>query len=365
MFMANHKYMIELPTETSSPLSIRAKALVFEDPNSLKLLQHVRKIAPSDANVIIVGETGTGKELLAREIHNLSKRKDKPFIAVNCGAFSESLIESELFGHDKGSFTGATSSKRGWFEEANGGTLFLDEIGDMPYPLQVKMLRVIQERQVVRLGSRQASDIDVRIIAATNVNLEDAVNAGRFREDLYYRLKVVNLHLLPLKDRPKDILPLVSHFMNVYCKRLGITQMELSEQAIDTLVKDYSWPGNIRELENVIHQALLVCKGNSIKPEDLNLSNKIVRDDKQPATTAREESKSGEQLLKEALDQLFEEEHVNLHEVIDQAIFQHAYAYCYHNQLETSRLLNISRNILRARLIQYQLLTPKHRGNKS
>lgn len=357
--------MIELPTGTSSPLSIRAKALVFEDPHSLKLLQHVRKIAPSDANVIIVGETGTGKELIAREIHNLSDRRAHPFIAVNCGAFSETLIESELFGHDKGAFTGATSAKRGWFEEANGGTLFLDEIGDMPYPLQVKMLRVIQERQVVRLGSRQAVDIDVRIIAATNVNLEDAVNAGRFREDLYYRLKVVSLHLLPLKDRPKDILPLVSHFMNVYCKRLGITQMELSEPAIDLLVNNYAWPGNIRELENVIHQALLVCKGNSIKAEDLNLSNNILREGKGVLTASADgESKTGEQLLKEALDQLFEENHADLHTVIDKAIFQHAYAYCYYNQLETSRLLHISRNILRSRLIQYGLLNPKSRGNK-
>jgi len=360
--MASRKYLIELPTGTTSPLSIRAKVLVFEDPNSQKLLQRVRKVAPSGANVIIIGETGTGKELLAREIHNLSDRRNGPFIAVNCGAFSETLIESELFGHDKGSFTGAISSKSGWFEEANGGTLFLDEIGDMPYPLQVKMLRVIQERQVVRLGSRKTIDIDVRIIAATNVNLEDAVNAGRFREDLYYRLNVVNLNLLPLKDRPKDILPLVNHFMGVYAKRLGIINMQLSPEAIHTLVEEYTWPGNIRELENVIHQSLLVCRGNIVKPEDLNLSNKVSRNSRPQDTFALNETKNGEQMLREALAQLFEENHQNLYSIIDQNVFQHAFEYCYHNQMETSRLLNISRNILRSRLIEYGHLNPKLRS---
>ncbi len=166
------------------------------------MLAHLNQIAPSEASVLIIGETGTGKELVARHIHNLSHRRHRPFVAVNCGAFSESLVEAELFGHEKGAFTGALSAKAGWFEEADGGTLFLDEIGDLPMAIQVKLLRVLQEREVVRLGSRKSIPIDVRVLAATNVQLEKAINAGNFREDLFYRLNVVNLELSPLRERP-------------------------------------------------------------------------------------------------------------------------------------------------------------------
>src|SRR6187551_771097 len=201
-------------------LSIRAKALVFDDPGSVALLERVQQVAPTDATVLVIGETGTGKELLARRVHQGSGRRG-PFLAVNCGAFSESLIDAELFGHETGAFTGASQARAGWFEAANGGTLFLDEIGDLPLGLQVKLLRVLQERQVVRLGSRQPIPIDVRLIAATNVDLEAAVAARHFREDLYYRLNVATVSLLPLRERPGDILPLARYFLAVHAGRVG------------------------------------------------------------------------------------------------------------------------------------------------
>jgi len=185
--------VLTLDQERRSAVPHRASALVFEDPKSRLLLERMRLVAPSEANVLVVGETGTGKELIASHLHALSARRSGPFIAVNCGAFSENLVESELFGHERGAFTGAISSKPGWFEVAHGGTLFLDEVGDLPLSLQVKLLRVLQEHQVVRLGSRKAITIDTRVVAATNVNLEIAVANGQFREDLYYRLNVAGL----------------------------------------------------------------------------------------------------------------------------------------------------------------------------
>src|SRR5580658_471500 len=266
------KPVLSFPGTPAVPLSPRASALVFEDDKSRALLERIRLIGPSNANVLVTGETGTGKELIARHVHKLSPRADGPFVAVNCGAFSESLVESELFGHERGSFTGATVARAGWFEAARGGTLFLDEIGDLPFAMQVKLLRVLQERQVVRLGSRSPVAIDVRVVAATNVNLEDAVAAGRFREDLYYRLQVATLHIPPLRERPGDILPLAQHFLGVYGERLGLKNPTLSAEAVDVLVCGHSWPGNTRELENVIHHALLVCRENVVRPEDLRLS---------------------------------------------------------------------------------------------
>ncbi len=202
---ARHRYaapLLTLPGARAMPTSIRATAQVFEDPRSLALLERIRLVAPSDANVLILGETGTGKELIARHVHALSARRSGPFVAVNCGALSETLVESELFGHEKGAFTGAFTAKAGWFEAAHGGTLFLDEVGDLPLSIQVKLLRVLQEREVVRLGARRSLPVDVRVVAATNVRLQDAVAAGNFRQDLFYRLHVVNLALPTLRERP-------------------------------------------------------------------------------------------------------------------------------------------------------------------
>src|SRR5688572_11591104 len=240
--------ILTLPNADHLALSVRAKALVFEDPRSRALLERIQQVAPSHATVLIIGETGTGKEIVARHLHELSRRQDKPFVAVNCGAFSENLAEADLFGHEKGAFTGAHTAKAGWFEAAHGGTLFLDEIGDLSLPLQVKLLRVLQEGEVVRVGSRQPQPVDVRLIAATNVDLQQAMAAGHFREDLFYRLNVTMLELPPLRERPGDILPLAQHFLEVYMRRLGAVSAELSPSAERRLL-EHGWPGNIRELE--------------------------------------------------------------------------------------------------------------------
>lgn len=222
--------LLTLPDSPASALSIRAKALVFHDPTSLQLLEHIERIACSDATVLVTGETGTGKELVARHLHTVSGRRG-PFVPVNCGAFSESLIDAELFGHETGAFTGASQARAGWFEAANGGTLFLDEIGDLPLALQVKLLRVLQERQVVRLGSRKGIPLDVRLVAATNIDLARAVEAQHFRADLFYRLSVASVRLPPLRERPGDIVPLARHFVDVYRGRLQIDRVELSDEA--------------------------------------------------------------------------------------------------------------------------------------
>jgi sigma-54 dependent transcriptional regulator len=339
------KPLLGFPGPPVVPISLRASALVFEDVKSKALLERMHLIGPSTANVLVTGETGTGKELIARHLHKLSPRSDGPFVAVNCGAFSESLVESELFGHERGSFTGATVARAGWFEAARGGTLFLDEIGDLPFGMQVKLLRVLQERQVVRLGSRSPVAIDVRVVAATNVNLEDAVAAGRFREDLYYRLQVATMHVAPLRERPGDILPLAQYFLGVYGERLGLKDPALSAEAIDVLLSGHSWPGNTRELENVIHHALLVCGENVVQPEDLRLSplrpRLVVKPPVEP-----------DQALQDALLALFEDGRPHLYAEIEAAITRTAYGFCHRNQVQTARLLGISRNIIRARLMQ-------------
>jgi sigma-54-specific transcriptional regulator len=338
--------LLSFPGTPSVPLTLRATALVFEDVKSKALLERIHLIGPSAANVLVTGETGTGKELIARHLHALSRRSEAPFLAVNCGAFSEGLVESELFGHERGSFTGANVARAGWFEAARGGTLFLDEIGDLPLSMQVKLLRVLQERQVVRLGSRSAVPIDVRVVAATNVNLEEAVAAGRFREDLYYRLQVATLHIHPLRERLDDIVPLAQYFLRIYGERLGLKDPVLSTDAIDILIHQHSWPGNIRELENVIHHALLVCRENIVRPEDLHLSSLRSR----PAANEHEDAHG---VLRKALLSLFESARPNLYATIDAAVIKAAYEFCHRNQLQTAKLLGISRNILRARLIEY------------
>jgi len=348
--------LLTLPPSPALATSIRATAQVFEDPKSKALLAHIQQVAPSEASVLIIGETGTGKELVARHIHNLSARSARPFVAVNCGAFSENLVEAELFGHEKGAFTGALSAKAGWFEEANGGTLFLDEIGDLPMPIQVKLLRVLQEREVVRLGSRKSIPIDVRVLAATNVQLEKAINAGHFREDLFYRLDVVSLELTPLRERPGDILPLTRHFIDAYSRRLGYGQVSLSSEAEHKL-RTYGWPGNIRELENVIHHTLLICRDGIIQSEDLRMSNmRIERQDDVPAA-----DQSCEALLERAFQKLFEESAGALHEKVEHTLLRAAYRFCHYNQVHTANLLGLSRNVIRTQLINIGELTVNKR----
>ncbi|MCK9619636.1 MAG: sigma-54 dependent transcriptional regulator [Methylobacter sp.] len=330
----------------SLALSLRATALVFEDPVSKRLLEQIERIAPSDATVLIIGETGTGKELVARHIHALSKRSKKVFGALNCAALSENLIESELFGHEKGSFTGALMSKEGWFETANKGSLFLDEVGDLPFSMQAKLLRVLQEREVVKVGSRQPVPVDVRIIAATNVNLEEAVAASHFRADLYYRFNVATIQLSPLRERPGDILPLARHFLKIYGDRLGYGEFKLSPATELTLL-NYDWPGNIRELENAIHRALLVCPSNCLRPEDFKLSGvRTLEQGPSVSTTS----------LESALQRLCEQAPPKLFEIIEETVIRTAFEFCEENQVQTARLLDISRNVLRHKLGQYGML---------
>jgi two-component system response regulator AtoC len=234
----------------------------------LEVYKLVARVAPSTATILVVGESGTGKELVARAIHNRSPRAARPFVPVNCTALSESLLESELFGHARGAFTGAVAAKRGLFETANGGTLFLDEIGDMGPKMQAQILRVLQDGEVRPVGAAEAIRVDVRLVCATNHDLDAEVKAGRFREDLYFRINVVTVRMPPLRDRAGDIPILVRHFINKIARREGRTEASVSSEALDVLCR-YGWPGNVRELENAIERAVAVAKGNVVLPSDL------------------------------------------------------------------------------------------------
>src|SRR6266545_4755981 len=237
-----------------------------------EVFRKVEKVASTDISVLITGETGTGKELIAREIHRRSPRKERPFVTINCGAIPENLLESELFGHVKGSFTGAVAHKAGKFQTADSGTLFLDEIGEMPLNLQVKILRAIQEKVVVRVGDTRPEVVDIRILAATNRELEEEIRRARFREDLYYRLNVVNLHLPPLRERGDDIPVVARYLLSRYGKEYESRVKGFSPNAA-VAIRKYDWPGNIRELENRIRKAIVLAEGNLIGPEDLGLSD--------------------------------------------------------------------------------------------
>jgi len=353
--------LLTFPDPQGMTLSIRAKALLFHDPDSLALLHQVERIARSDATALIYGETGTGKELIARHIHKVSERSG-PFVAVNCGAFSESLIDAELFGHEAGAFTGASQARAGWFEAANGGTLFLDEIGDLSMALQVKLLRVLQERQVVRLGSRRPIPLDVRLLAATNVDLDKAIDADRFRSDLYYRLSVAVINLPPLCDRPGDILPLAQHFVGSYGSKLGLKEVRIAASAQAALL-GYEWPGNIRELENVIHYALIVCRCNEIQEDDLKLVGKLHRKGRSarvevtsaggPAQAFSHTDASAltaRQRLDALIGDLIDRGEASLFDTVEASLFITAFERCHQNQVQTAKALGISRNILRTHL---------------
>jgi sigma-54-specific transcriptional regulator len=407
-FPMSAEKLLTLPQSTSAPPSIRAKALVFHDPGSLSLLDSVERIARSEATVLVTGETGTGKELIARHIHTVSGRRG-PFVPVNCGAFSESLIDAELFGHESGAFTGASQARQGWFEAANGGTLFLDEIGDLPMALQVKLLRVLQERQVVRLGSRRAITLDVRLVAATNIDLARAVEAQHFRADLYYRLSVATVRLPPLRERPADIVPLARHFISTYRSRLGLDEIQLTGEAQSRLLS-YGWPGNIRELENVIHFALIVCRNGVIQADDIKLVPLMAPT--APSTQAlavgglgsfasgaqtgqagaasstanraptgsdlthavadgSEElagrsdglaAKGGLAALSEALNALLAEDHTDLFDTVESALVHAAFEHAGQNQVRAAKVLGITRNMLRTQLQRHGLLPRREEG---
>jgi sigma-54 specific flagellar transcriptional regulator A len=242
--------------------------LVGSSPAIRRVYDLISKVARSDSTVLVLGESGTGKELVAKTIHANSKRAGKPFIPVNCGAIPMELLESELFGHEKGAFTGAVAMRIGRFELADGGTIFLDEIGEMPAILQVKLLRVLQERSFERIGGTKTVQADVRIIAATNKNLEDAVREGSFREDLFYRLNVIPITLPPLRERVEDVIPLAEFFMRRHAARFDRPPLALSPEVAE-IFKAYAWPGNVRELENTLERLLVLSDGDVVSPYDL------------------------------------------------------------------------------------------------
>ncbi len=262
---------------------VMVSGLVGHSRQMIELYMEIARVAAYRSTILIYGESGTGKELVARAIHTNSPRAKLPFVAVNCGALTETLLEAELFGHTRGSFTGAVADKKGLFEEAEGGTLFLDEIGETSPALQVKLLRALQESEVRRVGSTKSLKVDVRVIAATNRNLEEEVKTGRFREDLYYRLSVITLRVPPLRERQADIPLLALHFLQRSCQETG-KRVTLSEAALRTL-REYEWSGNVRELENTIEHAVLHTRGSVITEEDLPVRIRTVRAETQPTPT--------------------------------------------------------------------------------
>ena len=255
--------------------AVRFGEIVGTSPPMQAVYRKVEKIAPTDISVLITGETGTGKELIAREIHTRSPRAGKPFVTINCGAIPENLLESELFGHVKGAFTGAVANKLGKFQAADGGTLFLDEVGEMPLELQVKLLRAIQERVVVRVGDTRSESVDIRILTATNRDLEKEIAGGRFREDLYYRLNVVNLQLPPLRARGEDVIVIARYLLSRYTREFDAKVKGFSPNATVAMRK-HAWPGNIRELENRIKKAIVLCESTVIGPDDLGLTGDVL-----------------------------------------------------------------------------------------
>ena len=242
--------------------------IIGQAPNIRRSIELALNVADTNTTVLVQGESGTGKELIANLIHYNSGREDNPYVKINCGAIPESLLESELFGHEKGAFTDARTSRKGRFEEADGGTLFLDEIGEMSMPAQVKLLRVLQESEFMRIGGNKTIKVDVRVVAASNIDLENAVEEGAFRKDLFYRLSVFPITVPPLRDRPEDIHLLVFHFLEVYKEKSGRFVSGISREALRALV-NYEWSGNVRELENAIERAVIIASGRQIEVEDL------------------------------------------------------------------------------------------------
>ncbi|MDB4994699.1 MAG: two component, sigma54 specific, transcriptional regulator, Fis family [Myxococcaceae bacterium] len=246
--------------------ALRSEGMIGDSPALRHVFSLIDAVAPADTTVLVLGESGTGKELIARTIHNCSPRKGRPFLAINCGALAESVLDSELFGHVRGAFTGAIASRKGLFEAASGGTLFLDEVGELPASLQVKLLRVLQEREVRPVGSNEVRPVDIRVVAATNRDLRSAVRERTFREDLYYRLNVVSIESPPLRKRRQDIAPLVHHFLRKHALRLGKPVKAIDPMALEALVQR-AWPGNVRELENAVERSVILARGDTITAE--------------------------------------------------------------------------------------------------
>ncbi len=349
--------LLAFPPSQELKGTLRPTFLVCADTCSQEVIGRLHRLAPTEATVLITGETGTGKEVAARYLHEHSRRRG-PFVAVNCGALSEQLIEAELFGHEAGAFTGAQHARPGWFESAAGGTLFLDEIGDMPLQLQVKLLRVLQERQVVRLGSRKPTPVNVRLIAATNVDLERAVAQGRFRRDLYYRLNVAAVDLPPLRQRGRDVLALAAHFVQVYQSQSAYERVDISAQAEQALLA-HSWPGNIRELENVIQLAMIMCEDGVIQARDLRLVSEResgLAGSNPAGIQVKSADSDALDTLREGLLQLLESGESEIYQSVERLLVTAAYEHCRGNQVHTARRLGVSRSVCRAQLMRHGLL---------
>ena len=310
----------------------RQHAIIHADPRTAALLAMTERVAASDASILIVGPSGTGKELLARFVHERSRRSKARFVAVNCAAIPEALLESELFGHEKGAFTGAIARRIGRFEEANGGTLLLDEISEMDPRLQAKLLRAVQEREIDRVGGASPVKVDVRILATSNRDLEDEVARGRFRGDLYYRLNVVQLQIPALVERPKDIAVLARHFADKYARANGIDPMEIAPEAMRTLLV-HTWPGNVRELENTMHRAVLVATGERIEAEAILLSGS-------PSARASGNGANGAAVGRTVAD-------------VERDLIIDTLRHCFGNRTHAATILGISIRTLRNKLRQY------------
>jgi DNA-binding NtrC family response regulator len=304
--------------------------IVGRSPAMQQIFATIMRVAPTRATVLLAGESGVGKDLIARAIHFHSPRKDRPFVKINCTALPENLMESELFGYEKGAFTGATNSKPGKFEQADSGTVMLDEIGDVPANIQVKLLRVLQEREFERLGSNKTLHIDVRVIAATNRDLRVALEEGAFREDLYYRLNVVPLEIPPLRERKEDIPWLAGHFVEKLAPEMGNQVTGITSAAIDKLMQ-YSWPGNVRELENVIERSMVMASGDKLDANDIRLDMNL-----------RPRHANGDLGLPEGMSL----------DAYEQELIRDALKRASGNKSQAARLLGLTRNALRYRLTQ-------------
>ena len=310
--------------------------IVGRSPAMQEIFATVERVAPTRSTVFLAGESGTGKDLIARAIHYHSPRRDRPFVKINCTAIPENLMESELFGYEKGAFTGAAGSKPGKFEQADTGTVFLDEIGDVPPSIQVKLLRVLQDRTFERLGSNKTHHIDVRIIAATNQDLRAALEQGTFREDLYYRLNVVPINLPPLRTRKEDIPYLAHHFLRKFAPEASTQVESITDSAIQKLMQ-YHWPGNVRELENVIERSVVLCTGGELTADDIKLD-----------TAPRGRTAESEGFLPDGMTL----------EQYEQALIREALRRAGGNKSHAARLLGLTRNALRYRLSQMGLESP-------
>ncbi|MCR9257485.1 MAG: sigma-54 dependent transcriptional regulator [Alphaproteobacteria bacterium] len=330
----------ELIAAVLEAVAEESSAVIFRDEVMKTVIKFADQVAPSDASVLITGESGTGKEVMARYIHGKSKRASQKFVAVNCAAIPENLLESELFGHEKGAFTGAVARRIGKFEEANGGTLLLDEISEMDPRLQAKLLRAIQEREIDRVGSSSPTKVDVRLLATSNRYLEEEVKNGNFREDLYFRLNVFNLQLPPLRRRPKDIHALADHFVKKYSEANGMPEKRLSPEAMEKMLTHH-WKGNVRELENTMHRAVLLSSDTTIGPDSIMLTGTtLTPDDHDAGQEAADAAGLGGLVGRTVAD-------------VERDLIIDTLKHCLGNRTHAANILGISIRTLRNKLRQY------------